>query len=415
MTNNIQSQIKCPHCQSQISLDQALQGQLQEHMQQAIKQQESEYQKSIQNLNQKLAEQTKQLQQEHQKQLEAQEQKLKEDLWKKAQLKAKEKQEIQLKSLQEEAKEQEELIKKLTDEQSELLKQQRKLQQKEKQMEIELQKKLNQETKKIQEQVAKDLQEEQSLKLKEKDQQMSQLRKTIEELKRKSEQGSQQTQGDALENDIKEILQKEFFQDNIEDVPTGIRGADLVQTIKNSLGQPSGTILWEVKNTKAWNSDWIKKLKDDQAKSQADLAIIISRTLPEDIENFAFQDGVWITHTRYALEVAKLTRKYILDLNLAKDSQQNKGSKMEMLYDYLSSKQFKNRIENIVSAFETMREDLEKERRAMQRIWAKRSKEIDRVILNTSGMHGDFQGIIGNSLEHINLLQLEEPELEDIA
>ncbi len=245
---------------------------------------------------------------------------------------------------------------------------------------------------------------------------MEQLRKTIEELKRKSEQGSQQTQGDALENDIKEILQREFFQDNIEDVPTGIKGADLIHKINNSLGQHSGTILWEIKNTKAWNQDWIKKLKDDQAKSQSDLCIIVSRTLPDDIENFAFQDGVWITHTRYALEVARLTRKYILDLSNAKESQANKGSKMELLYDYLSSKQFKNRIENIVSAFDTMRTDLEKERRAMERIWAKRSKEIDRVILNTSGMHGDFQGIIGNSLDHINLLQLEEDvSLDDIA
>lgn len=413
--NSVQSNIKCPHCHKEINLDQALQGQLQEHMQNAIKEQEIQYQKSLQSLNKKLEEQQTALEKTHQEQLEKQKQKLKAELWETALQKAKEKQELELKSLQESSKEKEEKIAELTKQQTELLKQQRQLQQKEQQLELELQKKLNQETVKIQEQVTKQLQEQHALKQKENDQQMDQLRKTIEELKRKSEQGSQQVQGDALENDIKEILQKEFFQDQISDVPTGIKGADLVQNVYNNFGQQSGKILWEIKNTKAWNNDWVKKLKDDQAKSQADLCILITKTLPEGIENFAFQDGVWITHTRYALEVARLTRKYLLDLNLAKDSQANKGSKMELLYEYLSSKQFKNRIENIVSAFDSMREDLEKERRAMERIWAKRSKEIDRVILNTSGLHGDFQGIIGNSIEHINLLELDTPSLEDIA
>jgi hypothetical protein len=415
MNNNIQNQIKCPHCQKQISLDQALQGQLQEQMQQAIQAQESQYKKSIQNLNQKLENQQKQLQDEHKKTLKAQEQKIKQELWQKAQEEAQKKQELQLKALNEQTKEQDEIIQKLSEEQTELLKKQRQLQQKEKQLELDLQKRLNEETEKIQKEITKSLKEEEQLKIKEKDQQLDQMRKTIEELKRKSEQGSQQTQGDALENNIKEILQKEFYQDEITDVPTGIKGADLVHEIKNNLGQSSGTILWEIKNTKAWNQEWIKKLKDDQAKSQAELCILVTKTLPDNIENFAFQDGVWITHTSYAIEVARLTRKYILDLANIKESQANKGSKMELLYDYLSSKQFKNRIENIVSAFETMRTDLEKERRAMERIWAKRSKEIDRVVLNTSGMHGDFQGIIGNSLDHINLLQLEHTELEDIA
>lgn len=415
MNNSIQNQIKCPHCSGQISLDAALQGQLQEHMQQAIKEKEQHYKASIDSLNEKLIQQQKNLQEDHQKALQAKEQEIKKSLWEKAQEEAKKKQDLELKALQDANKEQDQLIKKLSEDQTELLKKQRQLQQKEKQLELDLQKRLTEETEKIQKELTKNLQEEQTLKLKEKDQQMEQLRKTIEELKRKSEQGSQQTQGDALENNIKEILQREFFQDTIDDVPTGIKGADLIHNIKNNLGQDSGTILWEIKNTKAWNNDWIKKLKDDQAKSQAELCILVTRTLPDGIENFAFQDGVWITHTSYAIEVARLTRKYILDLSHAKDSQANKGSKMELLYDYLSSKQFKNRIENIVSAFETMRTDLEKERRAMERIWAKRSKEIDRVILNTSGMHGDFQGIIGNSLDHINLLQLDNIELEDIA
>jgi len=415
MNNNLNNQIKCPHCQNQISLDEALQGQLQEHMQNAIKEKEVQYKQSIETLNKKLETQQSNLEESHKKQLKEQEQEVKKQLWEKAQTEAKKKQELQLKSLEEQNKEQDQLIKKLSDDQTELLKKQRQLQQKEKQLELDLQKRLTEETQKIQIELTKSLQEEQSLKIREKDQQMEQLRKTIEELKRKSEQGSQQTQGDALENDIKETLQREFYQDNIDDVPTGIKGADLVHTIKNNLGQSSGTILWEIKNTKAWNNEWIKKLKDDQAKSQAELCILVTKTLPEGIENFAFQDGVWITHTSYAIEVARLTRKYILDLSHAKDSQANKGSKMELLYDYLSSKQFKNRIENIVSAFETMRNDLEKERRAMERIWAKRSKEIDRVILNTSGMHGDFQGIMGNSLENINLLQLDQVELEDIA
>lgn len=403
------NQIKCPHCQTQIDLDQALQGQLQEHMQKAIQEKEKQFQSSIANLNKQLTDQQKQLQDQHQKQLEAQEQKIKKDLWETAQKKAQEKQDLQLKSLQDQTKEQEELIKKMSEDQAELLKQQRQLQQKEKQLELDLQKRLNEESNKLQQQITKDLQDQHALKQKENEQQMNQLRKTIEELKRRSEQGSQQTQGDALENNIKEILQKEFFQDQIQDVPTGIKGADLVHDIYNHLGQKSATLLWEIKNTKAWNKEWVKKLKDDQAQTGADLCILLTKTLPEGIENFAFQDGVWIAQTKYALEVAKLTRKYILDLNLAKESQENRGSKLEDLYQYLSSSQFKNRIENIVSAFQGLKDELDKERRVMERSWSRRSKEIDRVMLNTSGLYGDFEGIIGNQISHVQALQLEEP------
>ena len=403
--------IVCTNCQSIIPLDKALS----EQITKAQKDLALEYQKKYQKQSDDLEEQKKRLEesrkavdQEVAKKLENE----KKALWEIAQKKANERIEgkynLELKDLREQTKEKEVLLKEAQKKELELRKQARVLEEKEKNMELEVQRKIDVEKKKIEQQAKEFLGEEYRKKLGEKDQQVDQMRKTIEELKRKSEQGSMQLQGDAQENNLKQLLLNAFPFDVIEDVATGIRGADLVHLVRNNFGQQGGQILWESKNTKQWSNEWIKKLKDDQVKAKADLAIIATTAMPVDIINFGFKEGVWVVEYRFVLALAYTLRFHLLEVSKVQQSIMGRDEKMDFLYNYLSGPQFKNRIENIVSAFTGLQEGLNAEKRAMERIWNKREKEIERVILNTSGLYGDMQGII--ALPMIQQLELVEGE-----
>jgi hypothetical protein len=208
-------------------------------------------------------------------------------------------------------------------------------------------------------------------------------------------------------------LQQSFPVDSISDVPTGIRGADLVQEVISSLGQKSGIILWESKNTKAWSQQWIQKLKDDQMQMKAEVAILVSQALPEGVEHFAQIEGIWVTNPASAVALAQALRYHIMELGKMKVSLVGKGEKMEVLYQYLSGGEFRSRVENIVSAFVHLQQELDSERRAMERIWNRRQKELERVITNTSGMYGDLQGIAGASIPNIPSLEFPFDTEED--
>jgi hypothetical protein len=247
------------------------------------------------------------------------------------------------------------------------------------------------------------------------------MRKTIDDLKRKAEQGSMQTQGEVLELDLEALLKARFRFDTIEPVPKGMRGADILQRVVSSLGQACGTVLWETKRTKAWSDGWIEKLKDDQREAKAEIAVIVTEVLPKGIHFFGEVEGVWVTTPSIAVKMAELLRSTLIQVGQATLSSSNKGEKMELLYNYLSGLAFKQKVETIVEAFATLKEDLDKEKRATAKIWAKRERQIERVIMSTSGMYGDMQGIIGSSLPEIKMLDLEasagdmEPGDEEIT
>lgn len=323
-----------------------------------------------------------------------------------AQKKATEKLDLEMKDLKQTNEEQGSKIEQMCKQELELRKKQRKAIEKEKNLELELEQKLDKERKNIFNQAKQDVADETCLKMAEKDKQMEQLRKSLEEAKRKSEQGSMQIQGDVQEDDLKMMLQDNFPMDAIEDVQTGIKGADLIQTVYTTSQNIAGVIIWESKNTKAWKDDWVKKLKGDQALVKADVCILISQVLPNNLKDFQFQDGVWICSYHSALSLVKAIRLHLIQLSQVKQSLVGKEQKMELLYNYLSGSEFQNRIENIVTGFTSMQTDIETEKRSLQRIWKKREKEIERVIMSTSGMYGDLQGIIGASLPAIQSLEL---------
>lgn len=288
----------------------------------------------------------------------------------------------------------------------EIRKERQQLEERSAKLELEVQRKLDEERKRIAESTKKMADDEHHLKMAEKEKQLEMMRTQIEELKRKSEQGSMQIQGEVQEDNLKELLSSSFPTDQIQDVEKGIKGADLIHHVSNGYGQPIGTLLWESKNTKAWSPSWIQKLKDDQMQCKAGIAILVSTVLPTDISSFGQVNGVWVVAPQYVLPLTQALRAQLLQVFQMQRSMEGKDQKMELLYTYLSGHDFRNRVEAIVTAFATMKEDLEKEKRAFDRIWKKREQEIERVIRNTSGMYGDLQGIIGSALPTVKSLEL---------
>ena len=403
--------ITCPKCGTEIPLSDALTEKMRHQLESEVGKEFKEKEKALEEKAKLLEESQKNMDVQVAKKLESEKVKM----WEEAKKKASENLDVELKDLKKTNEEKDEQLNKMREEQLELRKEKRAIEEEKKNMKLEIEKKLDAERKQIAEQAKKDASDEMHLKMAEKDKQMDQLRKSLEDAKRKSEQGSMQIQGDVQENDLKMTLQNNFSMDVVEDVPTGIKGADLVQTVNTSFGHKAGIILWESKNTKAWSDDWIKKLKGDQALVKADVCILVSQTLPEGVKDFKFQGGVWICSYQSALSLVTALRLHLTELSQVKQSLVGKDEKMELLYHYLAGSEFTNRIENIVSAFTSMQADLDAEKRSMERLWKKRGKEIERVIISTSGMYGDLQGIVGASLPAIKSLELpsgEETEKE---
>jgi len=276
---------------------------------------------------------------------------------------------------------------------------------------LKVQRTLAEERSKIREDAEARTQESHRLKDLEKDKLIQDLKSALDDMKRKADQGSMETQGEVLELDFEERLRRMFHLDAIQPVPRGIRGADLVQMVRTPVGADCGSIIWETKNTKAWSPGWISKLKDDMAETRASLAILVTVALPEGIARFGQVDGVWVSDPLSALPLAAALRQQLLQLERERQASTGKSVKMEMLYAYLAGNEFKGRVEGIVEAFTSLQDQLQRERRAMEKNWKEREKQIERVIKNTVGLYGDMQGIIGGQIPIIEALELEPKAL----
>lgn len=287
---------------------------------------------------------------------------------------------------------------------------QRELEDSKNNLELEISRRFDEERKKIEERAAQRFTEEFRLKDAEKDKKLTDALKQVDELKRKMEQGSQQTQGDVLELELEGMFRREFPFDVIEAVSTGVRGGDIIQTVKTQSGRTCGIILWETKRVKNWSDSWIVKLKEDQGDAKADLAVLVSEALPAGFHHFRQINNVWVTDIPSALSLALALRMALIQTANAKEVENGRDDKKDLIYRYVTGPEFKNRVSAIIEAFRTMHEDLEAEKRAMQRIWEKRAKQIEKVIANTSGMYGDLEGLAGSSLPPIKILELPEAE-----
>ena len=291
--------------------------------------------------------------------------------------------------------------------QAELIKKQRALDDEKRELELTVEKRVQSGLSEVRSLAKKEAEDEQKLKVMEKEQTISAMQKQIEDLKRRAEQGSQQLQGEVQELELENLLRAKFPFDAIEPVPKGEFGGDVLHRVRSSGGQGSGTILWESKRTKSWSDGWLAKLREDQRTAKAEIAVIVTHALPKGVDTFEWLEGVWVTHPRAALPVAMILRQSLLELALARQSSEGQQSKTEMVYQYLTGPRFKQRVEAIVEAFSTMQEDLDRERKAIMKQWAKRQEQIERVMGATVGMYGDLQGIAGKSLQEIEGLSLQ--------
>jgi hypothetical protein len=292
-----------------------------------------------------------------------------------------------------------------------LRRRERELERKQQDLELTVARKVDDERNRVVKETEVRLAEQQRLKDAEKERQLGDLRRQIEDLKRKADQGSQQLQGEAGEDELESILRATFPCDDIAPVPQGIRGADLHQIVVDARASRCGAILWECKNAKNWSDGWIAKLKDDQRTLRADVAILVTASLPKGCTHFSVVEGVVVTNFACAAPVASLVRAQLLQLTQTRSAVVSKDQKLELLYRYLSGIEFRQRVEAIVEAFERMRDDLDQERRAAERQWAKRVKQIESVTFNIAGMYGDLQGLVP-TLPSIARLELPEPDLE---
>lgn len=294
------------------------------------------------------------------------------------------------------------------------LKEKRDLEERARNVELEVTRRMQQEQTKVREQALKELDEQHRLKLLEKEQQVEGLRRQIDELKRRAEQGSQQTQGEVLEVALEALLKDLFPTDSIEPVPKGVRGADVVQRVFDDSGMDCGLILWESKRTRHWSKDWLPKLRDDLRMVGAARSVIVSEQLPEQVRHFGQVDGVWVVSWVCVHPVASMLRESLIGIAKSRRALDGQHSKMELVYNYLIGQGFYNRVSGVVEAFMTMRQELETEKRALNTCWKKREKQLERVLLSTSGLYGDLQGIIGSTLPEIRGMGLAALETESL-
>ncbi|MGE0643199.1 MAG: DUF2130 domain-containing protein [Nitrospira sp.] len=289
--------------------------------------------------------------------------------------------------------------------QADLLRKQRELDDAKRELELTVEKRVQEGLATTREQAKKEAEDGLRLKVLEKEQTISSMQKQIEELKRKAEQGSQQLQGEVQELELEALLREKFPWDTIEPVPKGEHGGDALQRVVGPQGQPCGTIIWESKRTKNWSDGWLAKLRDDQRVAKSDIAVIVSQSLPKDVETFGLVENVWVTHTKTVLPLALALRQTLIEVASTRQASEGQQTKTEMIYQYLTGPRFRHRVEAIVEAFSTMKEDLDKERKAITKQWAKREEQIERVMQATAGMYGDLQGIAGKTIQEIEGLE----------
>ncbi|WP_316809076.1 DUF2130 domain-containing protein [Pedobacter agri] len=326
--------------------------------------------------------------------------------------------ETKLQMLEGNAKENEEKLKLAREKELEFLRREQSLKLKEEEMELAFQRKMQEQRNELVEQIRKQEAEKNSIKdtehqlrLKELEKQLDDQKKLAEEMKRKAEQGSMQLQGEVQELILEELLRSNFPFDLIEEVGKGVRGADCVQVVRNQFGQECGKIIYESKRTKDFGGDWIEKLKKDMRSMGVDVAVIVSQCYPKGMDCFGQKDGVWICSFEEVNAVAYVLRDGILRLSTAMKSQENRGDKMHMLYDYLTGAEFSEQWKAIREGFMSMKLSIQRERDAMERLWKAREKQLEKVLLNATHIRGSIEGIAGSDSIQLSLTDDEDETL----
>jgi len=372
------STIKCPSCGESFELSQALTHQIKEQIL------GSEHDK-------------------HTKELAEAREETKKQVLKKAQTEYA----LDLQNLRESSAAEQDRNQKLAGEVASLMKELREARGREQDAKIKMEKTLAEEENKIREEARRKALEEHVLKAAEKDKVIADLQKKLTEAQHTAAQGSQQTQGEVLELEIENLLRHEFPVDNITEVKKGQRGADVIQTVVDKLGRSCGIILWESKNA-AWSSTWIPKLKADARALHAEIPVLVAENPPEGVESFSYIEGVWVVKRNMLVALAYALRYNLVVVNDERSKNTGRQEKSAVLYEYMTSHEFRSRVEAIVEAFTGMQDELEREKRWFNTKWSRQEKHLRSVIDQTHGMYGDIQGVIGKALPALPQLELPQ-------
>lgn len=410
---NDTTQIKCPNCGTSIDVQDILAHQLEDEIRQKYQSQLADEKRKYEAEQEKLdkAKQEFELKKKQENELfqERLDKQLREErkaLEEKLKTKLAEEQSEQFNALQKELNEKSEQVKELNRSKAEIEKLKREKAELKEVAEVEAQKKLNELLQGEREKIRKSEEEKTELKFRELQKQLEDQKKLTEEMKRKQEQGSVQLQGEVQELAIEEWLATQFPLDSVDEVKKGARGADCIQIVNTRTRQNCGKIYYESKRTKDFHTSWIEKFKADMRERDADIGVLVTEVMPSGLERMGMMEGVWVCTYEEFKGLSAVLRESIIQLSLAISTQENKGDKMGMLYDFLTSTTFRMQVEAIVEGFSQMKSDLDSEKRSMQRIWKQRERQIDKVITNTIDMYGSIKGIAGNAIQSVKALEL---------
>ncbi len=377
--SRMKSTITCPHCKKEVEITQALLHEVEEQVKEST-------QVEFQN---KLA-------------------KVEVEAEKRAREKAIAEVNLQMKDRENQVSELREQNKALTQQLLDLNRTMRELKDMEEKRALENEKRLNEAIIQQREELSKTLTEKSQMEVLELKKQLDDTKKSLDDAKNKLAQKSQQMQGEVLELDIEAKLKSAFIYDDISPIGKGVAGADILQTVKNQAGKVAGTILWETKRAK-WSPSWLSKLREDARAAGATIVVLLSESVPDDIEGFGLREGVIIATYSYVLPLAELLRRAVMQVASAKSLSANKDEKLEFLYQYIASDTFRHRFEAYAESIREMEEDLLTERRSMERSWKKREMQIRRALDNMAKMYGELQGVMGSALPEIRTFSLPEP------
>ena len=325
--------------------------------------------------------------------------------------------ENQLRLLAQTNKDNEEKLKEARQQQLELFKKEQELKNREAELELSVQKKLqlererlSVEIRKLEEQRIATIETEYRLRMKEMEEKLEAQRKLAEEMRRKAEQGSMQLQGEVQELALEEMLQTAFPFDLILEVGKGVRGADCIQIVRSNFGQECGKIIYESKRTNAFANEWVEKLKTDMRSQGAEIAVLVTRAMPRDMDCFGIKDGVWVCDFSEVKALASVLREGVIRVFNTAKSNENKGDKMHLLYGYLTSSEFAEQWKAIREGFLAMKLSIQRERESMERLWKAREKQLEKVLLNAAHIRGSIEGIAGMDAVDLNLLENGEED-----
>jgi hypothetical protein len=417
------SLITCPNCKQQFVAEDAISKSLEKDFEQKFNNEKQRLLNQFSQQQRTLEEQQKEFEKKKEKEnqlfaerMEKEKLKLENELQEKLRKSISNDFENRLKILQESVNDNEEKLKSARQKELEFLKKEKELKTKAEEMEIELEKKLAHERTLLIEQIRQQEKEKNeiketalSFKLKELEKQLADQKHLAEEMKRKAEQGSMQLQGEVQEIALEEILKNAFPFDIISEVGKGIRGADCIQTVRNNFGQECGKIIYESKRTENFGGDWIEKFKKYRRSTGADIAVLVTKTMPKELDCFGLKDGIWICTFSEVKALANVLRDGIVRVYNSSKKHENKGDKMHLLYDYLTSNEFSEQWKAIREGFVAMKMSIQNERNAMEKLWKAREKQLEKVLLNAAHVKGSIEGISG--LDSIDLSLMDEQNL----